>query len=390
MRWCGRITLCGLLTVLAASLSAPAADGPDPLLKPLTPTGTQARVRLPTKGGFPDTLQFNAQVPHGKNKGEVVDITVAVDTQPGKSFVAEKTVAAWGYEVPANKEFVLPELLVPAAQVAPARKGGRDVLVRLTNVKLHVVSPPADAKDQIYQCTIALSATDLYRGGEKAIEPRLSFGDHFLELTVPTAEPKKTSPPPVLGLKRLSTDDFAAPEVTADATPGLVPVAAPTANRGGTPLLAYVAINGKDAYPLANKNLMPVNASVSGINNWNTGIVLSLGLARGCKIEFDENKRAGTGTGALAQTEMVEGKIKELRIGLVTGPGLKTQKDLVLKDVPVVVDKSVSEGMMWVGAKFIETHFKDAVYAAGADGLWKLHGRCDPEALADIKTRPKK
>ncbi|MFM8271054.1 MAG: hypothetical protein ACKODX_01850 [Gemmata sp.] len=387
MRWCGRIALCGLV----AALSAHAADAPDPLLKPVTPTGTQARVRLPTKGGFPDTLRFGARVPGGKNTGEVIDITVALDTQLGKSFVAGKTVAAWGYEVPPNREFVLPELLVPAAQVAPAvKKGGRDALVRLANVKLHVVEPPADAKNMIYQCTIALSASDLYRGGEKALEPRVSFADHFLELTVPTAEPKKTGPPPALGLKRPGTDDFAVPEATADATPGLVPVAAPTTARGGAPLLAYVAINGMDAYPLANKNLMPVNVSVSGINNWNTGVVITLGLARGCKVEFDENKRVGTGTGTQAQTEMVEGKIKELRIGLVTGPGLKAQKDLVLKDVPVVVDKSVSEGMMWVGPRFIDAHFKDAVYATGPDGVWKLHGRCSPDALADVKTRPKK
>ena len=105
---------------------------------------------------------------------------------------------------------------------------------------------------------------------------------------------------------------------------------------------------------------------------------------------MDQGASAGAGTSADTKTEMIPGKIKELRLGLYTGTGLKVQKDLVLKDLAVVVDKNASEGYVWLGPKFMETYFKDGVYACGTDGIWKLNGRCDPELLFDIKTRPKK
>ena len=304
---------------------------------------------------------------------------MAIDTQPGKSYVAGKTVEAWGYEVPKNKEFFLPELLIPAAQVGPApKKGGRDVLIRLTNVKFQVVETPVSAMDKIYSCTLSLSSADLYKGAERAMEPRLAFADHFLELTIPAA-----------GLKRLTTDDTPLPDVTADATPALVPAAGPTVVRGA-PVFAYAAVNGLESYKLASGNSVPVNVGVSAITNWSTGVVITIGLARGCKVEMDQGASAGTGTGADTKTEMIPGKIKELRLGLYTGTGLKVQKDLVLKDVAVVVDKNASDGYVWLGPKFMETYFKDGVYACGTDGVWKLNGRCDPELLFDIKTRPKK
>jgi hypothetical protein len=50
---------------------------------------------------------------------------------------------------------------------------------------------------------------------------------------------------------------------------------------------------------------------------------------------------------------MIPGKMKEFRIGLMTGAGFKTQKDLVLRDVPVVVDKYMSEGAITIGQSFI-------------------------------------
>ncbi len=375
---CGRIALCGLAVGLATALSVFAADDPASLLKPVVPTGTQARVRVAVEGGAPRTMQFKAQVPHGKTKAEMVSVSVAIDTQGGKSYVAAKTVEAWGYEVPKNKEFVLPELLVPAAQIAPAKKG-RDVLVRITNVKLYVTEPPAEAKNNIFNCNMSLCAADLYKGAEKTMEPRLAFADHFLELTVPAT-----------GLKRLDTDDTPLPNVTADATPTLVPSAAPTIRRQGNPVFAYVTVNGQESYKLGNGTAVPLHVSVGSINNWDTGVILSIGLARGCKVEMDERGTAGMATGAESSSIMIPGKIKELRLGLSTGSDLRVQKDLVLKDIAVVVDRNVSEGFVSLGPKFIETYFKNGVYACGTDGVWKLNGRCDPELLFDIKTRPKK
>ncbi len=379
MRACGRIVLSGLAVGLVAVLSSAAADDPAPLLKPVVPTGTQVRVRVVVEGGAPRTMQFKAQVPHGKTKAEMVAVSVAIDTQGGRSYVAAKTVEAWGYEVPKNKEFLLPELLVPAAQLAPTKKGGRDVLIRITNVKLYVAEPPAEAKNNIFNCTLSLCAADLYKGAERTMEPRLAFASHFLELTIPAT-----------GLKRLDTDDTPLPAVTADATPTLIPAAGPTIRRQGNPVFAYAAVNGQESYKLGNGTVVPLHVSVGSINNWDTGVIISIGLARGCKVEMDEKGTAGTATGAESSSTVIPGKIKELRLGLYTGPDLKVQKDLVLKDIPVVVDQHVSEGFVSLGPKFVETYFKDGVYGSGTDGVWKLHGRCNPELLFDIKTRPKK
>ena len=72
--------------------------------------------------------------------------------------------------------------------------------------------------------------------------------------------------------------------------------------------------------------------------------------------------------------------------------GMKTVKDLVIRDLEVSVDKNLSPGYMLIGQKFIDAYYADAVYTYGGDG-WKLHGRINPDMLFDIKTRkpdPKK
>jgi hypothetical protein len=326
-------------------------------------------------------MQLAAQVHKavkGTKKSELVDVVVAFDTMPNPSYVTAKKLESWGYTVPKNKEFLLPELLVTMAQVAPKpAKGGTDAVVRLTNLKLTVVDAPASGDDTVFFSDMSLSASTLYQNGERAMEPRVGFGGRYLELTVPSAI-----------VKRPGTDDLPAPAVTADADAMLVPAVGPTTLRNGLPVFAYAAVNGQESYKLANGNTAPVNVVVASISNWDTGIVVTIGLARGCKVEMNAGMAGMTATGAEGKSEMVPGKIKELRLGLNTGAGLKEKKDFVLKDVPVWVDKNVSEGLLYLGPKFMDTHFKDAVYAGGAEG-WKLHGRVSPDLLFDIKTRKK-
>jgi hypothetical protein len=378
MRVPGRLALFGLAVFLSVTLAAPAADEPAPLLKPITPTGGQLRVRMPVTPGYPKTMQLSAQVPRGNKKSELIDVVVALDSLPNPSYITPKKLESWGYEVPKTKEFLLPELLLTMSQIAPKpSKGGTDVVVRLTNLKLTVVDAPASTDNTVFFSDMSLSATTLYQGGERAMEPRLSFEDKFLEMTVPAAI-----------VKRPGTEAVQVPGVTTNTDAALVPAVGPTTVRNGLPVFAYAAVNGQESYKLANGTVVPVNVLVSSISNWEAGIVVTIGLARGCKVDMDMAAAGMTATGALGKSEMIPGKVKELRLGLYTGAGLKMQKDFVIKDVSVVVDKNVSEGYVYLGPKFMDTYFKDGVYAAGADG-WKLHGRINPDLLFDIKTRKK-
>jgi hypothetical protein len=96
------------------------------------------------------------------------------------------------------------------------------------------------------------------------------------------------------------------------------------------------------------------------------------------------------GMGATFEAMIAKGKVKELRLGIMTGPGLKTQKDIVIQDLTVWIDKSNSGHFVWLGPQFLSTYLKDDVLACGPDGMWQLHGRIKPDLLQDIKTRPKK
>ena len=132
--------------------------------------------------------------------------------------------------MPKNKEFLLPELLLSTAQIAPKpNQKGSDVIVRLTNLKLMVIDSPASSDNTIYFCDMSLCSTSLYQGSERTLEPRLSFGDKFLELTVPPAI-----------TKRPGTDNLQAPESTVNSDATLIPAASPTVVRG-LPVLAYAS-----------------------------------------------------------------------------------------------------------------------------------------------------
>jgi hypothetical protein len=384
----GRFALFGLVVLFVAALTS-AADEPEPLLKPITPPKGQLRVRLPvTPGLFPKVMQFSAQVPRGKKqqqgKTEPFNILVALHSLPNPSFVAVKKLESWGYEVPKGaKEFVLPELLIPAAQIAPKpdQQTGADVLVRLTNLKLTVVTSPASTDDSVFQSDMTLSATGLFQGAERTIEPRLSFGDKFLELTVPAQ-----------GVKRSGTDALMVPEPTVNPDAKLVPAYSPMVMRGGAPAFAFASINGQDSYKTPDGKVIPVLVKVeSGINE-PSGVLVTMGLGRGCKIDIDQAAAGEVTFGADIKSQFIPAKIKELRLAVNTGPGMKTVKDLVIKDLTVAVDKNQSEGYMLIGQKFIDDYYADGVYAHSGDG-WKLHGRIHPDLLFDIKTRkpdPKK
>jgi hypothetical protein len=385
MRFLMRLPLpVSILALVAAFVAAAAAAEPAPLLKPVTPGGQQLRVRLPVSPGFPKTMSFPAQLPRGgkkksseKKEAEKIDVTVALDSLPGKSYVTAKKLQSWGYDVPKDKEFLLPELTFTAAQVAPKPLKGHDSIVRLTNVKLTVVDSPGSSDDTVYFCDLGLSASSFYLGNERAMEPRLSFGDKFLELTVPTTI-----------TRRPGSEDGALVEVTSSTDTTLVPAYGSMISRGGIQVFGYASINGQDSYKTANGKVFPVNVTVSSITNVPSGVIVTLGLARGCNIEMDQAAPALGATGVEAKSEFIPGKIKELRLAVNMGPGFRTVKDLVIKDLPVLVEKNQSEGYMLLGQKFMDTYIGDAVYAGTGEG-WKLHGRIDPTLLFDIKTRPK-
>jgi hypothetical protein len=378
MRFRGRGALFGVATVCALTFAVSAADDPPPLLKPVAPAGNQLRVRFPVQPGFPKTMSFTAQIPTKANqKYESTDITVALDTLPGKSYVTAKKLESWGYPVPRDKEFLLPELTIHAAQIAPKPMKGHDTIVRLTNLKITVVDSPGSSDNTIFFCDMCLSASTFYLGNERAMEPRLSFGDKFFELTVPATI-----------AKRPGTEDAKLVDVTANPEPKLVPAFGPMVSRGGLHVFNYACINGQESYKTPGGRVFPINVAVSSITNVPSGVIVTLGLARGCKIEMDQAAPGMGATGVEAKSEFIPGKIKELRLAVHTGPGMKTVKDIVLKDLQVFVEKNQSEGYMLLGQKFMDTYFADAVYSGTGEG-WKLHGRVDPDLLMDIKTRPK-
>ena len=377
MRFPGRGALFGLAVGLSVSLTPTAADEPAPLLKPAAPPAGQVRVRIPVEPGFPKTVAFSAQVPHGKNKQKRDDVVVAFDAIPGPSYITVKKLESLGYDRPNGKEFVLPELTIPAAQVAPKAPQGHDVVVKLTNLKLTVINNPASADDSIYLRDFSLSSATLFGGAERAIQPRLHFGDEFLEVTLPASK-----------VKASGTGDLPLPEVKAGADAKLAAAFAPTVVRSGRPVLAYAAVNGQSSFKLAGKQVIPVDALVSSITNTPDGVIVTLGLARGCNVEMEGNAGGMAATGTDVKSTLIPGKIKELRLGVYTGKGLREQKDIVIKDLPVSVDKNESQPYMLLGQKFIDAHFAEGVYAGDSTG-WKLHGRVNPDLLDDIKNRGK-
>jgi hypothetical protein len=365
-----------VLSVFAAACVL-AAEEPAPLLKPVVPGSERVRVRIATSEEKDSFLHVRARVPKaiGK-KGELVDIRAAFEIRPGRAVVSTKTWQSWGYDVPANRIGILPELVMPGLQLAPKSAGGRDVEARFTGLRVEIVDPPGKAA-AVLGCDLLVSLSDLTKQTDRLYEPRLYFTDQFLELTVPAGS-----------VKRQGTGGDAPPDPGVNLDPKLVPVMATTATRGPA-VLTYTAINGRANYKTADGKDQPVHATVSSTTRAPGGIILSMGVARGCGVELDKGKEI-IGKSTDFETNLARGRVKELRIALQTGPAFKSPRDLVLTGVTVWVDKNDSGHLVWLGPEFLRAHFKDAIYSCGPDGSWKLHGRVASDGLQDVKTRPKK
>ncbi len=376
MRVSIRVGVIAGTLLLAAGLSSVAvlAADPEPLLKPVTPRSTAARIRVATLEEDPVFYHLAARAPKAKAaKGEMMDVTVAFDNRSGKSYVTAKKWRSWGYEVPANKSTVLSELVIPGTQIAPKPKSGRDANIRLRNVKLEIIEPPGGV-DTVLQSDLLLSLHEITRGAERTFEPRFYFADKFLELTVPTTA--------IIRPESDGMDDPPEPTVATDEK--LVTAACPTVIRK-EPVLGFASIDGKVRYQLADGSYENVNVVVSSAMTGDNPMI-SIGTARGCGITIEDGKDVN-GLSVGNDLDLGVGKLKEFRLGMMTGPGLKTAQDLVLKDVKVFIDKHDSGHIVYIGPRFIRTHFTDPVYALGTDGVWRLHGRIKPELLQSIKTR---
>jgi hypothetical protein len=366
-------------SVLAAAitLGAPPPAEPGPLLKPVVPPSTSIRVRIPVVEERGTTMQFKAQIPKGKGKkGETIDITVGIETLPGPSYVSSKLWQSWGYEVPQNRIAVLTELIIPGWQIAPKTTKGRDVFAKIPSIAMEIIEPPGGV-EKVRGCDIFLSLKELTKNADRTFETRFYFQDKYFELSIPAG-----------AVKRPGSGEEAPPDPAITMDADLVVIAAPMANRG-MPLFAYSSINGLTQYKTAEGKIETVNAGVSSTNDWPAGVLMTIGTARGCGVEMEQDKDV-KGTGATFETRAIKGKIKELRLGVMTGMGMKTQKDIVIQDLTVYIDKSNSGHFVWLGPRFLDTYLKDHIYACGTDGMWQLHGRLKPDLLQDIKTRPKK
>jgi hypothetical protein len=368
--------------MVAVAVVAAEAQEPAPLLKPVTPPMSGTRLRLPTSEEKPEFFHIMARIQDPKKSDKTIEVVVAFDNQPTKSMVTAKKWKSWGFEVPANRIGVLPELIIPASQLAPKlTKGGRDCEYRISNVKVEIVEPPGDA-DTILLCEMLLSMSDFTKGADRAFETRIYFPDKFIEFTAPN-----------LGVKRLGTgDEKSLPDPAVTRDKDLMAVTGPTTLYYGVPTFAYASVNGQQKYKLPDGKNETVNVGLGTTMNWHDGLLMTIGMARGLGITIEDGKDL-KGIGAGFDASVGRAKLKEFRLGFMTGPNLKTPKDLVLKDVSVIVDKGSSTHFMWIGPRFIEANLVDAVYSCDASGTWRLGGRIKPELLQDIKTRtppPKK
>lgn len=367
MRTLSRPTAAACL--LAAGALVASADDPAPLVKPIAPPTNSARVRVPIAEGEGTFVQFRAQFANPKKKGETTSAKVLLDTLPNPGRVGLKTWQDWGFEVPANRIGVIPELIISAAQLPSKAGKGGDVEFRVKNVKVQIYEPPAGQSAVFGDCDLWLSLRDLTGGADKTFEPHLYFADKFLELTAPNAV-----------LKKLPTAELPVPDPKATAgelVPAFGAIGADTA-------FAFASVNGLTQFKTPTGKVERVNVVVSSITNYSApGIVMPVSAARGCGVEMEKLPAGG---------KAVPGKVKEFRLGLATGAGFKAPKDLVLKDVTVYVLDDKSGAVIGVGPRFVEEYFTDGVYGSASDGGWRLYGRVKPELLADVKTRtpPKK
>ncbi|MBA4065366.1 MAG: hypothetical protein C0501_16970, partial [Isosphaera sp.] len=270
------------LAAAAFALAAAAAADPAPLLKPVAPGPGQVRVRVPVLEDKTTFMQFKAVLPTPKGQARSAEVTVMLDTLPLTPVVTLKTWEGWGFEVPANRTGVIPELVIPAGQLLPNPPKGRDAELRLTNLKVEI-RDPGMGQDPTWGHDLRLSLRDLTRGADKAAEPRVYFSDRFLELTAPAA-----------AVKRLDTGADPLPDPKVDLDPNLVPVVGPhtAQTQQLPPVFAFASVNGHTSYKTPAGKTETVNAGVASTFNWwgGSGVMVTMSTARGCGVELTDEK----------------------------------------------------------------------------------------------------
>jgi hypothetical protein len=384
---------------LAAGLlaAAAAAEPPAPILKAVTPPGGQVRVRVPITGDPKTPYRIRGQVPRagkGKAGGGPVDVVIGINT--GKRAVATtKMVQSWGYTPGPDKHVTIPELILVGYQIAPAPKagkgkdgtesakdaGGREVLARIPSFRIECLDTVAEGTDKVLGSDLLVGVHDLTKGQDRTHDPRLYFTDKFFDFTLPTTQVKR---PPMPAAAEVDLD----PPSAAD--PTLAVVVAPLANRQGIgPAFATASFNGVDQVKNIYGMTEPVSVGVTAATTVPSGLIMSNGLAIDLKLEIDPDKALSDFVTLDKKGKFVPTRVKEMRVGVMTGKGYTTARDVVIKDLEVVVDTGESGHYAWVGPNFVNKYFPDAVYTVGPDGQLKLYGRVDPALLAD-PARPKK
>jgi hypothetical protein len=377
MRRAFGLVLLAAIVAMAPQLGATSAQPvKEPLLRAVTPPAGQFRVRIPLAEGNDKAIQMQARVPNPKAKGDRSEITVGLDTI-NRSMVTTKMLEKWGYSAPPGKPFVLPELLIAAHQLAPKPTKTSDVFLRVTNLKLDVLEAAPDGGGQLFNADMILLLPDLLKVATRSAEPRFHLHERFLDLTVPPAAVRR----PGTGLELM-------PEPDTPPDPKLAVIACPL---NPTPGLSFTSasINGIDTFQMPDGKIHRVTPLLSTGTHGGSGVVMTIGMARALKLDVDLTRDASPGMTTEKRVRVIEYKLKEFRVGVLTGPGLKTPQELVFTEFTIWIDVVDSDAGLWIGYPFITRYFKDAVLAISPDGTAKLHGRVDPEHIKEPRAKKK-
>ena len=374
--------------LIAMGVQAEPKKLPFPWKATLPPAGA-VRVQVPLTEQGTGRLYFSAQLPlpggslQFKNRPKPADARAEIDQRTtikvtydallgSRSVVSKKKWQQWGFPLPpAGQLATIPELWIPAVQLAPNPKQHRDVQIRLTNLNVELVESPEETCT-IFGSDLLLLASDLTRHNEARWQPHLHFSRNYLELTVPQNQIRRLETAEILPREKASGEEIG----------DEIPVAAVVASRG-SPILTYVAINGKDEYLLPSGQRMKVRAMVASALS--CGIAMTMGTARGCGVEITD--REVPGQGLTFKTTMAKGRIRELRLELFPLPEGSRPRDLVLENLEVWIDLNDSDHWVWLGPDFWRQHFTEPIYVCTPQGSWKVYAFLSPRQLVDPKTR---
>jgi hypothetical protein len=263
---------------------------------------------------------------------------------------------------------MLPDLTLTGTQIAPKAVKGSDAQIRVGPIRVAVVEEEANKSDQITGTDLILTLGELTAKSGRSADPRLFFTDRFLDVNFPPGV-----------VKQPGTGEDPEPDPVSEAKPDLTVFAAPMTNRAA-PLFTHATVNGMDVVTLgAGPAPLRIYLDTTQYIESIAGVIVNIGAARPLGIDVDLSK------GRYHLT-----RAKELRLGVQTGAGFKTAKDIVLTNVPVFVDTFASEAQAYIGSRFIREYFPDAVFVHDAEWNPKLYGRVKPELLAEPKIPRKK